>query len=97
MIVSDGMILYLRHRIFGTHFKQVNYHADEHNFLHTRSFQATEPQCWTKVAPLHGKQQSVKTPTQVKALLWYCWWPSKSRAASECIGVVDLEDLIENG
>lgn len=26
-----------------------------------------------------------------------CWWPSKSRAASECIEVVDLEDLIENG
>jgi hypothetical protein len=50
-----------------------------------------------KVTLQHGKQQSVKTPTQVKALLWYCWWSSKSRAASKCIGVVDLEDLIANG
>ena len=49
------------------------------------------------VALQHGKQQSAQTPTQVKALLWYCWWPSKSRAVSDCIRVVNLEDLIENG
>lgn len=42
---------------------------DERNFLHTRSFKPTEPQCCTKVTPQQGKQQSVKTPTQVKALL----------------------------